>query len=54
MVLRGFLFGWVERVAAGYFIPWLGRAVVKRGIGGPVCGMVGACCLVIFGGLLGG
>ncbi len=25
-------------------MPWFGRAVVKRGIGGRVCGMVGVCC----------
>ena len=53
-VLRGFLFGWVERVVAGRFMPWLGRAVVERGGGGWVCGMVAAYCLAFFGGLFDG
>ncbi len=53
-VLRDFLFGWVERVVAGGFMPWLGRAVVKRGVGGWVCGMVAAFCLAFFGGLFDG
>ena len=34
MVFRGLVFGWVERVLAGGFMPWLGRAVDKRGVGG--------------------
>jgi hypothetical protein len=54
MVLRGFLFGRVERVVAGGFMPWLGRVVVKSGIGGRVYGMVGACGLAFFGELFGG
>ena len=29
MVLRGFFFAWVERVLAGGFMPWMGRAVVS-------------------------
>jgi hypothetical protein len=50
-VLRGFLFGWVERVVAGGFMLWLGRSDVERGIGGWVCGVVASCCLAFFGGL---
>ena len=54
VVFRGFLLGWVERVAAGDFMLWLGRAVVERSIGERVCGALGACCLAFFGGLFGG
>ena len=54
MVLRGFLFGWAERVVAWGFTPWLGRAVVERGIVGLVYGVVGARCLAFFGRMLGG
>ncbi len=53
-VLRGFLFGWVEGVVAGGFMSWLGRSVVKRGIGEWVCGVVAAYCLAFFGGLCDG
>ena len=35
-------------------MPWLRRAVVKRGIGERVCGIVGVCCLAFFGELFGG
>jgi hypothetical protein len=35
-------------------MPWLGRAVVKRGVGGWVCGMVTIYCLAFFGGLFDG
>ena len=53
-VLRGFLFGWVERVVAVCFMLWLGRAVIKRGICGWVCESVAAYRLVFFGGLFDG
>ncbi len=53
-VLRGFLFGLVERVVAGGFMSRLGRAVVKRGIGVWVCELVAAYRLVFFGGLFDG
>ena len=35
-------------------MPWLGRAVVKHGIGGRVFGIVGVCCLAFFGEMFGG
>ncbi len=50
-VLRGFLFGWRERVVAEGFMSWLGRSAVERGMGGWMCGMVAAYCLDFFGGL---
>ena len=35
-------------------MPWLGRAVVMRSIGGCMYGMVAAYCLPFFGGLFDG
>ena len=53
-VLRKFLFGRVERVVAGGFMWWLGRSVVKRGVGGWMCGMMASYCLAFIAGLCDG